>query len=218
MTRHRIDLRSDIHTTPTPEMRLAMARAEVGGDALTGEDCTTRELEEACADLFKRESALFACSGTMGNLVSLLAISHPGYSLIADPYTHIVSSEMEGFRQIARCMPVLVESDGVLTGDMVRACLAANALADGSAVICVENTHSLRGGKAWGKAVAAGLAGAAPAQFEAAHRWGEGFQCRGSHGRDCGGSDGGRGYRADLPVERFRGSNGVHHCRQEGND
>jgi threonine aldolase len=73
-----IDLRSDIHTQPTPAMRRAMAEADVGGDALAGEDTAVRELEDAAAELFDKEAALLVCSGTMGNLVSLLAISRPG--------------------------------------------------------------------------------------------------------------------------------------------
>ena len=67
MAKYRIDLRSDIHTEPTPAMRRAMAEAEVGGDALRGEDTNVAALEETCAAMFGKEAALFVSSGIMGN-------------------------------------------------------------------------------------------------------------------------------------------------------
>jgi threonine aldolase len=64
---------------------------------------------------------------------------------------------MEGFRRIAQCSTVPVETDGVLTGPMVRECVEAHGLTSGTAIICAENTHGLRGGIPWGAEVAAGL-------------------------------------------------------------
>jgi threonine aldolase len=152
LSKYRIDLRSDIHSRPTSAMRRAMAEAGVGGDALAGEDVCVRELEETAAALFGKEAALLVSSGTMGNLVSLLAISQPGQVLLADPYTHIVSSEKNGFRRIAQCTTIPIETDGVLTGRHVRACLAAYGLAGKArGIICAENTHALRGGIPWGR-------------------------------------------------------------------
>ena len=66
-----IDLRSDTVTHPTPAMREAMARAEVGDDVFE-EEPTVRRLEEAAAERMGKEAALFVASGTMANLVSLL--------------------------------------------------------------------------------------------------------------------------------------------------
>uniref|UniRef100_UPI002ADDE6AB beta-eliminating lyase-related protein n=1 Tax=Thermoflexus sp. TaxID=1969742 RepID=UPI002ADDE6AB len=65
-----IDLRSDTVTHPTPAMREAMARAEVGDDVF-GEDPTVRRLEEMAAERMGKEAALFVASGTMANLVAL---------------------------------------------------------------------------------------------------------------------------------------------------
>lgn len=159
MNRYKIDLRSDIHNAPTEEMRRAMAEAQVGGDALTGEDRAVLDLEEAGAGLFGKEDALFVCSGTMGNIVSLLTISSPGCALIADPYTHIVSSEMNGFERLAGCSLVAIETDGVLTGEIVRQhLLPCHSEGQPPAIICAENTHSLRGGIPWGADVTSGLA------------------------------------------------------------
>lgn len=66
-----IDLRSDTEGQPTARMRMAMANAVVGDDVY-GEDPTVKELEEKCAKLFGKESALFVPSGIMGNLVSIM--------------------------------------------------------------------------------------------------------------------------------------------------
>src|SRR3954463_8611730 len=67
-----IDLRSDTVTRPTPEMRRAMAAAEVGDDVF-GDDPTVIALEERAAELLGKEAGLFVASGAMGNLVSLMA-------------------------------------------------------------------------------------------------------------------------------------------------
>lgn len=66
-----IDLRSDAVSHPTQRMRVEMANAVVGDDVFR-EDPTTIELEERCAKLFGKESALFVVSGIMGNLVSTM--------------------------------------------------------------------------------------------------------------------------------------------------
>ena len=67
-----IDLRSDTVTHPTPEMRRAMAEAELGDDVF-GDDPTVTALEERAAELTGKEAGLFVPSGTMGNLVSQMA-------------------------------------------------------------------------------------------------------------------------------------------------
>lgn len=67
-----IDLRSDTVSHPTDAMRNAMANAEVGDD-IYGEDPTVIELERQSAELFEMESALFVPSGTMGNLIAIMA-------------------------------------------------------------------------------------------------------------------------------------------------
>ena len=96
----RIELRSDTQTTPTEEMREAMARAEVGDDQ-AGEDPTVRELEDLAAELFRKEAALFVTSGTMGNLVSLLTLTNRGDSLLVDPESHVTLAEAGGFATLA---------------------------------------------------------------------------------------------------------------------
>src|SRR5437879_11105249 len=61
-----VDLRSDTVTRPTPEMRRAMAEAEVGDDVY-GEDPTVNRLEKRAAEIFGKEAALFVPTGCMGD-------------------------------------------------------------------------------------------------------------------------------------------------------
>src|SRR5512140_1811548 len=82
-----IDLRSDTVTRPTPGMRDAMARAEVGDDVF-GEDPTVNRLQERAARLLGKEAALFVPTGTMANLVSILAQTRPGDSILLHEDAH----------------------------------------------------------------------------------------------------------------------------------
>ena len=66
-----IDLRSDTITQPTPAMREAMARAEVGDDVF-GDDPTVLRLEARDAEILGKEAAVFTPSGTMAN-----QLAHP---------------------------------------------------------------------------------------------------------------------------------------------
>ncbi len=90
-----IDLRSDTVTQPTVAMREAMARAEVGDDGY-GEDPTVNRLEELAAEKLGKEAGLFVASGTMGNLVSLMAHCGRGDEVIVGSSAHIVTSEQGG--------------------------------------------------------------------------------------------------------------------------
>ena len=75
------DFRSDTVTKPTPAMREAMARADVGDDVY-GEDPTVNRLEARAADLLGKEASLFVSSGTMGNLLAALAFCERGSEVI----------------------------------------------------------------------------------------------------------------------------------------
>ena len=77
----RIDLRSDTVTQPTPEMRQAMAAAEVGDDGW-GDDPTVNRLEAVAAERLGKGAALFVPSGTMGNLVSVLTHCQRGDEIV----------------------------------------------------------------------------------------------------------------------------------------
>ena len=75
-----IDLRSDTVTLPSPAMREAMYRAELGDDVM-GEDPTVNRLEALVAEMTGKEAALLVVSGTMGNLVSVLSHCRRGDDL-----------------------------------------------------------------------------------------------------------------------------------------
>ena len=87
-----IDLRSDTVTKPTPEMRRAMAQAEVGDDVYR-EDPTINRLEETAAQLLGKEKALFVVSGTMGNQVAIRTHTLPGDEVLLDAESHIFHYE-----------------------------------------------------------------------------------------------------------------------------
>ncbi|MFB3153159.1 MAG: low specificity L-threonine aldolase, partial [Candidatus Acidiferrales bacterium] len=99
-----VDLRSDTVTRPTPEMRRAMADAEVGDDVY-GEDPTVNRLQERAAEIFEREAALFVPSGSMGNLICIRLLAGPGKEVICDSRGHILNYELGSISAIAGCIP-----------------------------------------------------------------------------------------------------------------
>ena len=90
-----IDLRSDTVTQPTAAMRRAMAEAEVGDDVY-GEDPTVNRLEARAAEMLGHEAAVFAASGTQGNLLALLSHCQRGDEYIAGQLSHCYRSEGGG--------------------------------------------------------------------------------------------------------------------------
>ncbi len=88
----RVDLRSDTVTTPTPEMRRAMAEADVGDDAY-GEDPTVRRLETLAAALLGMEAGLYVPSGTMANQVALRTLGVPGTEVLCGERAHVLRHE-----------------------------------------------------------------------------------------------------------------------------
>ncbi|MDP6716113.1 MAG: beta-eliminating lyase-related protein, partial [SAR202 cluster bacterium] len=90
-----VDLRSDTVTHPTPEMRRAMFEAEIGDDVY-GEDPSVNKLEAMAAERLGKEAAVYVASGTMGNLVSVLAHAGRGDEIILGDKAHIFRSEAGG--------------------------------------------------------------------------------------------------------------------------
>ena len=115
-----VDLRSDTLTLPTPAMREAMARAEVGDDVWE-EDPTVQRLEELAARLTTKEAALFVSSGTQGNLVSVLAQTRHGQEIVLDRDSHIFNYEGASAAVFGgvQTLPVATER-GFLTAGQVR--------------------------------------------------------------------------------------------------
>ncbi len=96
----RIDLRSDTVTHPTPEMRRAMAEAEVGDDVFE-DDPTVIALEQRAASLLGKEAGLFVASGTMGNLVAVMAHVPRGGEIITPAEGHIPNDEAANYAVVA---------------------------------------------------------------------------------------------------------------------
>ena len=91
--RMRVDLRSDTVTLPTPEMRRAMANAELGDDVY-GEDPTVNRLQARVAELLGHEAALFTPSGTMANEIAVKVWTQPGDTILVDAESHILHYEL----------------------------------------------------------------------------------------------------------------------------
>ena len=141
----RIDLRSDTVSHPTPEMRRAMASAEVGDDVFE-DDPTVIELEERAADLLGKEAGLFVASGTMGNLVSVMAHVPRGGEIITPAEGHIPNDEAANYAVVAGAglRPVHELPNGEMPIDAV-----VDAIQDASdphsaitSLVVVENCHA----------------------------------------------------------------------------
>jgi threonine aldolase len=117
-----IDLRSDTVTKPTPEMRRAMADAEVGDDVF-GDDPTVIALEHRAAELLGKEAGLFVTSGAQGNLVAQMAHLARGQEIIAGEQSHVVLDEAASHAVVvgASVRVIREQSDGTLDLDRVRA-------------------------------------------------------------------------------------------------
>ena len=143
-----IDLRSDTVTHPTPEMREAMYRAEVGDDVF-GEDPTVNRLEAMAAERLGKEAALFVASGTMGNLVALLTHCGGGDEAIVGDHSHTFLFEQGGMAALGGIMPRPLpnQPDGTIRLEDIEAALRPeNVHFPRTRLICLENTHNLCNG------------------------------------------------------------------------
>ena len=144
----RIDLRSDTVTLPTPQMRAAMANAELGDDVY-GEDPTVNRLEELAAEKTGKEAALFVASGTMGNLVSLLTHCARGDEVIVGERAHLFINEVAGMAALGGIQPRTLpnQPDGTLALDAIEhAIRGVNDHYPPTRLIALENTHNSCGG------------------------------------------------------------------------
>src|SRR5581483_6239571 len=144
-----VDLRSDTVTQPTPAMREAMYRAEVGDDVY-GEDPTVNRLEALAAERLGKEAALLLLSGTMGNLVGLLAQTRRGDEAIVGEHSHIFLNEAGGAAALGGVQLFPIPSvRGVLDPARVEAAIRPeNVHYPRTALVCLENTHNRDGGAA----------------------------------------------------------------------
>ncbi len=143
-----IDLRSDTVTQPTPAMRDAMAKAEVGDDVF-GEDPTVRRLEAMAAELMGKEAAVFVASGTMGNLTCLLAHCQRGDEAIVGSESHVLHYEVAGAAGLGgiQLRPIANNDRGSVDADELAGTMRPeNIHMPRTALLCLENTHNRCGG------------------------------------------------------------------------
>ncbi|ALZ84077.1 threonine aldolase [Pseudomonas oryzihabitans] len=122
-----IDLRSDTVTQPTPAMRQAMLDAELGDDVY-GEDPTVTRLEQRLAGDLGLEAGLFVPSGTMSNLLGLLAHCERGDEYLVGQQAHTYKYEGGGAAVLGSIQPQPIEmaADGSLDLDLVRSYIKAD--------------------------------------------------------------------------------------------
>src|SRR6201994_2903337 len=148
----RVNLLSDTQTRPTPGMREAIARADVG-DEQTGDDPSVNMLCERVADLMGKEAAVFLPSGTMCNVTATLVHCRPGDEILAHGSAHIIAREggahaaLGGFQITA-----LPGADGKFTPETFRKALHPRTRYEPPQVlVSVEQTANIGGGTIWKK-------------------------------------------------------------------
>ncbi len=142
-----IDLRSDTVTRPTPAMREAILKAEVGDDVF-GDDPTVNRLQEVVAGLLGKEAALYVPSGTMANQVSIKAHTEPGDEVILEALSHAYNYEAGGPGLLSGVMINPLPGDhGVITAEQVEAAIRPpDHHFARTRLIVIENTHNRTGG------------------------------------------------------------------------
>jgi threonine aldolase len=149
----RINLLSDTQTRPTPGMREAIARAEVGDEQI-GDDPTVNLLCERVAELLGKQAAVFMPSGTMCNVAATLVHCRPCDEILAHESAHIIAREggahaaLGGFQ-----ITPLPGADGQFAPETFRKALHPRSrYQPPQTVISVEQTANIGGGTIWKKA------------------------------------------------------------------
>jgi len=143
-----IDLRSDTVTKPTPQMREAMIRAEVGDDVY-GEDPTVNALEAKAAAMFGREAAIFFPTGTMANQCAIRVLTDPGQEILGEERCHVFNYEMGAAAAISGVLAKPVRApDGILDPVLLDPYYAPPGIPYRSQTggLIIENTGNLAGG------------------------------------------------------------------------
>lgn len=137
-----VDLRSDTVTRPTPSMRDAMARAEVGDDVF-GDDPGVNALQARIAALLGFEAALFVPSGTQSNLCAILSHCERGDEYLVGQMAHTYRWEGGGGAVFGSVQPqpIAHQADGTLAlADIEGAIKPDDAHFARSRLLCLENT------------------------------------------------------------------------------
>jgi threonine aldolase len=159
-----IDLRSDTVTRPTPAMRDAMARAEVGDDQF-GDDPTVNRLQERVAALLGHEAGLWFPTGTMADQVAIRTLTRPGDEVLAAREAHILWHEAGGAGANSGVQVTEIGPGGgrYSVDDLVRARKPSAAMYPTTTLVSLENTHNRAGGIVIGVEEGSAIAAAARA-------------------------------------------------------
>jgi len=145
-----IDLRSDTVTQPTPLMREAMVKAVVGDDVYQ-EDPTVILLQEKAAALMGKEAGLFVASGTMANLIAVLAFCQRSDEVMMGNLGHTFLFEAGGVSALGGVVIHTLpnQEDGTIDLEDIRNGIRADDIHQPiSRLLVLENTHNRCGGKA----------------------------------------------------------------------
>jgi threonine aldolase len=142
-----IDLRSDTVTRPSPGMREAIYKAEVGDDVF-GDDPTVIKLENIVADLLGKPKALFVPSGTMANQLCLRSQTEPGDEVLLEKDSHIFNYEVGSASALSGLQLHSIKGiRGVITKEQMEEEIRPDDIhIPKTALICLENTHNRAGG------------------------------------------------------------------------
>jgi len=142
-----IDLRSDTVTRPSPAMREAMARAEVGDDVYD-EDPTVNRLQETAARLLGKEAAIFMPSGTMANQAALHVLTRRGDIVLASEGAHVLKYESGAASALAGLQIREIGSGGLFdAADVHAAVTPGDHHYAPTTVVAIENTQNTAGGR-----------------------------------------------------------------------
>jgi threonine aldolase len=149
----RINLLSDTQTRPTPAMREAIARAEVGDEQI-GDDPSVNLLCERVADLLGKPAAVFMPSGTMCNVAATLVHCRPGDEILAHGTAHIIAREGGAHAALGGFQITPLEgADGQFSPDTFRKAIHPRSrYQPPQTVVSVEQTANIGGGTIWKKA------------------------------------------------------------------
>jgi len=165
-----VDLRSDTVSRPTAEMLRAMHDAEVGDDYYR-DDPTVRRLEELAAEMLGKEAGLLVLSGTMGNLVSILAQTERGQSVLVEETSHVFLNEGGHLAMIGGLTARTIRGDrGFISPAQIEAgVFARSVLHPPTRMLCFENTHNVAGGRCLNVAQTHAMCAAAASRGLATH-------------------------------------------------
>ena len=148
----RVNLYSDTQTRPTPEMRRAMAEAEVGDEQHFG-DPTVNALCERVAELLGFEAAVFLPSGTMCNAIGFrIHIRAGGDEVYLHRTSHPIKAEAGGPAAISGAVLCPLEGErGMFDAATLAAAMRPpdDRYSPRSRLVSVEQTTNLAGGHVW---------------------------------------------------------------------